>query len=120
MISKATDVESYVREVPADRRAAIEKLRSLCQRNLPGYEECMEYGMPCYRRDGSVEVSFASQKQYVALYVLKSDVVNEFRAALPAPSIGKSCIRFTKPEKMDFDVIERLLRRTVQSKSAPC
>lgn len=120
MKSKASDVESYIAEVPAGRRAAIEKLRSLCKQNLTGYEECIEYGMPGYRRHGVLEVSFASQKQYIALYVMKKDVVDEFRSALPFASIGKGCIRFAKPEAVDFDVLKRLLRRIAESKSGAC
>src|SRR5215471_13870313 len=77
MISRASNVEAYIAEVPADRRAAVEKLRSLCRKTLKAYEECMEYGMPCYKKNGVLEVSFANQKQYVALYVLKKDVVDE-------------------------------------------
>lgn len=120
MTSNATDVQSYLEQVPAERRAAIEKLRSLCQQNLTGYQECMEYGMPCYKRNGMLEVSFASQKQYIALYVMKQDVVDEFRRELSASSIGKGCIRFSKPDRMDFEVLQRLLQRTVESKSTPC
>jgi uncharacterized protein YdhG (YjbR/CyaY superfamily) len=63
MTSKAPDVPTYIEEVPAGRRVAIEKLRSLCRRNLAGYEECMEYGLPGYRRNGVIEVAFASQRQ---------------------------------------------------------
>ena len=51
---------------------------------------------------------------------MKKDVVDEFRSALSAASIGKGCIRFTKPEKIDCDVLKRLLRRIAGSKSAPC
>ena len=120
MTSKATNVESYIAEAPAGRRAAIEKLRGLCRQNLAGYEECIEYGMPGYKRNGMLEVSFASQKQYISLYVMKKDVVDEFRSELPTASIGKGCIRFTKPDKIDFDVLNRLLRRTAESKSRPC
>jgi uncharacterized protein YdhG (YjbR/CyaY superfamily) len=118
--SKAPDVQTYIAEVPAERRAAIQKLRSLCKQNLAGYEECIEYGMPCYKRNGVPEVGFASQKQYIALYVLKKDVVDEFRSALSASDIGKGCIRFRRPDKIDFEVLTRLLRRTADSKSAPC
>jgi uncharacterized protein YdhG (YjbR/CyaY superfamily) len=120
MTSKATSVKSYIKEVPADRRAAIEKLWDLCRQSLTGYEESMAYGMPTYKRNGVPEVAFASQKQYIALYVMKADVVNEFRPALAAASIGKGCIRFSKPAQMDFAVIERLLRRTAKSAPAPC
>ena len=111
MISKATDVASYIEDLPAERRPAIEKLRSLCRQSLKGAEDCMEYGMPAYKRDGKLVFSFASQKQYIALYVGEK-LAEEFRAALPEASCGKGCIRFKKPEHMDFAVIERLLRRT--------
>jgi uncharacterized protein YdhG (YjbR/CyaY superfamily) len=120
MTSKAPDVPSYVAEVPADRRPAIERLRSLCRKHLAGYEECMEYGLPGYKRNGVLEVAFASQKQYIALYILRKEIVDQFRDALSAASIGKGCIRFTKPEKIDFDLLERLLRRNAESNSAPC
>ena len=120
MIDKAPDVATYLKEQPAGRRAAIEKLRSLCRQQLAGYEECMEYGMPCYKRNGTMEVSFASQKQYIALYVMKKDVVDEFRGALAGASIGKGCIRFKKPEQIDFAVVQQLLRRTSESTSQPC
>jgi len=119
MISKATDVATYIEETPAERRAAMEKLRSLCRQNLSGYEECMEFGMPGYKRNGALEVSFASQKQYIALYV-KPTLANEFRGELGAASIGKSCIRFSKPEQIDFDVIARLLRRTGETPPCSC
>lgn len=120
MISKAADVQTYIAELPAERQAGIENLRSLCRQHLVGYEECMEYGMPAYERHGVVEVSYASQKQYIALYVLKKDVLDEFRSALPGSKIGKGCIRFPKPDKIDFDVVKQLLSRTADSKSAPC
>jgi len=119
LTSKATDVASYIQEVPAERRAAIEKLRTLCRKNLTGYEECMEFGMPGYKRNGSLELSFASQKQYIALYV-KPILADEFRAELGAASIGKSCIRFTKPEQIDFAVITKLLRRTEATPPCSC
>jgi uncharacterized protein YdhG (YjbR/CyaY superfamily) len=117
MTSKAADVACYIAELPADRRAAMEKLRDLCRQHLKGFEECMEYGMPGYKRNGALELSVASQKQYIALY-MKPDVVNEFRGALKTASIGKSCVRFRKPEQIDFETIAQMLRRT--EATAPC
>jgi uncharacterized protein YdhG (YjbR/CyaY superfamily) len=120
MISRAADVTTYVAEVCAERRPGIQKLRRLCRNILEGYEECMEYGLPCYKKGGALEISFASQKQYIALYVLKKDVIDEFRGALPGASIGKGCIRFKKPESIDWTIVERILRRNVGSAGSPC
>jgi len=114
--SPASDVEAYIAQAPADRRAAIEQLRNLCRRNLAGYKECIEYGM----RNGAVEVAFASQKQYIAVYMLNKSVLDEFRGELAASSIGRGCLRFKKPEQIDFKVLGKLLRATARSKRRPC
>jgi uncharacterized protein YdhG (YjbR/CyaY superfamily) len=116
MKSQAADVQTYIAEVPAERREAITKLRILCRHHLIGYEECIDYGMPCYKRDGVLDVSFASQKQYIALYIQKIATVEAFRDLLPTASIGKSCIRFANPNKIDFAVLKQLLRRTAKSR----
>lgn len=80
----------------------------------------MEYGMPSYKKDGVVEVAFASQANYISLYILKKEVVDAHRDALVGASIGKGCIRFRKPEVTDFAVIESLLVGTVRSSASPC
>jgi hypothetical protein len=52
MISKAKTVDAWMKEVPPERLAAIQRLREVCRRTLKGYEEGMGYGMPGYRLDG--------------------------------------------------------------------
>lgn len=95
MQSKAADVATYLRQVPETRRAALTTLRDLCLKILVGYEEVMEYGGPCYKRNGAIEVGFASQKNYISLYVLKQQVVDAHRAELVTANIGNGCIRFS-------------------------
>jgi len=116
MISKAANVKEYMADVPEGRRAAITELRNLCKKNLVGFEECMDYGMPCYKRDGVVRFAFASQVQYIALYGCGSPAVKDLRTKLAGSSKGKGCVRFTNPEKIDFAVVGELLRRIAKSK----
>jgi uncharacterized protein YdhG (YjbR/CyaY superfamily) len=117
---KAADVKSYIEQAPPERRGVLEKLRSTCREILKGYEEAIEYGMPAYRVSGVMEVAFASQKQYISLYIMKKDVVDEHRAALAGFSVGKGCIRFKTPESVDFEVVRSLLKGTVESRDLPC
>ena len=120
MQSKATDVASYLAEVPEARRPALEALRDLCRKCLIGYEEGMAYGMPTYSKAGKTEVAFASRKNYISLYGMKAGVVEAHRDELAADSVGKGCIRFSKPEKMDFVVIEKLLVALCESSETAC
>ena len=120
MTSKAATVAEWMKEVPEGRRAALEKLRELCLRTLDGFEEGMAYGMPLYKRPGTdAGIAFNSQKQYISLYCMV-DLVDEFRPQFPGASIGTCCVRFTKPEKIDFAVVERLLRRTAEAAATDC
>lgn len=49
MQSKAATVEQYLAELPEDRRATVQAVRSVILKNLPqGYEEGMQYGMIGY------------------------------------------------------------------------
>lgn len=120
MQSKAKNVDAYMEEVPAERCEALEKLRALCLETLTGYEEGMDYGGPGYKKNGVVEVGFMSQKNYIALYVLKQDALNTHRDLLKGISVGKGCIRYTKPSKIDFDVVKKLLIATRELDSPIC
>ena len=122
MQSIAPDVTAYLEEVPEERRAALTRLRQLCLETLEGYDEGMAYGMPSYAKDGIGEVAFASQRNYISLYILKKEAVDEQRAALAAAKIkvGKGCINFTKPERIPFDIVQALLVATVNSSDEPC
>jgi len=122
MQSKAPTVTEYLLEVPEERKAALARLRDLCRKYLEGFEEAMEYGMPVYKRNGVEEVGFASQKNFIALYILRSDVVKAHAGQLTGKGVshGKGCIRYSKPGRMDFDVIVSLLKATVASKGQVC
>jgi uncharacterized protein YdhG (YjbR/CyaY superfamily) len=113
-------VDEYMDSVPDGRKAALAELRRLCRKILKGYQEQIEYGMPAYNKDGKAEVAFASQKQYISLYIMKTQLVDDHREQLAGLSVGKCCIRFGKPADMDFAVIASLLRATVHSPDAPC
>ena len=120
MQSKAKDVDQYLDEVPAERLDALRKLRQICVVALDGYEESMEYGMPSYSRGGTVEVAFASQKNYISVYILKEEVLNRHRPALKEHNLGKGCVRYSKPEKIDFDIVKQLLADTAASEVEIC
>ena len=62
---------AYLKEVPAERKAALAKLRDPCRAELTAFEEAMEYGGPTHSRNGEVEVGFASQKNFIGLYILR-------------------------------------------------
>ena len=122
MQSSAKTVPAYLKEVPAERRDALKQLRDLCRSTLTGFKESMDYGGPSYSRNGVVEVGFASQKHFIGLYILRTDVMHAHRYMLniPGVTLGKGAIRYSKPEKIDFNVVEKMLRATAESEGEVC
>jgi uncharacterized protein YdhG (YjbR/CyaY superfamily) len=135
MTSTATTVDQYINEAPEERRAALQKLRTIILENLPeGYQECISYGMIGYVVPHSLYpkgyhcspelplpfISFASQKNSINLYhmgIYANPALYEwFMAEYPKYSkqkldIGKSCMRFKKPENIPFELIGELVEK---------
>jgi len=135
MQSKAKTVTQYLAELPADRRKAIEQVRAMIRKHLPkGYEEMMQYGMigyavplklyppgyHCKKDEPLPFLALASQKNNMALYMFclyvderdRAQFQKEYKASGKKLDMGKSCIRFKKPEDLALDVIGRFIART--------
>ncbi|GHG86277.1 iron chaperone [Streptomyces lanatus] len=118
--STADDVDAYLAEVQPERAEALTKLRELCRAELQGFSEDMKYGMPTYQRDGEPEIAFASQRQYISFYLMRTDVRDAFEERLAEQDMGKGCLRFRKPEKIDFELVRDLLRATASGPGPIC
>ena len=134
MQSQAKTVAEYLRELPEDRRRAIQAVRKTILASLDGdYEEGMQYGMigyyvphsvypPGYHCDPRQPLPFAclaSQKNYMSLYLgcmySDSEMSEGFRAAWAKTGkkldMGKSCIRFKKIEDLPLEVIADAIKK---------
>ena len=120
MRSDAATIDEYIAAAPEERREALQLLHRLCREELTGFEEGMRYGMPGYLRGGRVEVGFASQKQYLALYILREAVMEAHAQRLAGLSHGKSCIRFRRAEQIDPETVRSLLGAVVADGGPPC
>lgn len=120
MRSTAATVGSYIAEQPKEWQAALRQLRAACRTHLPDYTESMAYGMASYARHGQMEVAFGKQKRYLSLYVLKQPVFDAHRDRLAGLSLGKGCIRYRRPEQIDWNVVSSLLDHTCASDDVIC
>ena len=136
MKSSATTVQEYYDALPEDRKGPMLALRKTIGKNIPkGFAETLDYGMPGwsvphklypdgYHCDPKIRLPFlslASQKNFIAVYhmgiyadpkLLKwfTDAYAKLAKThdLGKLDMGKSCIRFKKPEKIPFALIGEL------------
>ena len=134
MISKATTVNDYLEELPDGRKEVVSRLVDVIRRNLPaGFSEGMGYGMPAWTVPHSLYppgyhcnpklplpfLNLASQKNYSSIYhmglyggKLLDWFLEEWKSvSAKKPELGKSCLRFKKPEEIPYELIGKLVSK---------
>ncbi|TAE85153.1 MAG: DUF1801 domain-containing protein [Bacteroidetes bacterium] len=135
MAAKATTVKEYLAELPPERLPFMEALRDTILKHLPkGFKEEMSYGMIGYVVPHSIYpagyhcdpklplpfISIASQKNFIALYHMgiyaSPTLLKWFTDEYPKHSktkldMGKSCIRFKKPQDIPLPLIAELIKK---------
>ena len=128
-------IESILAKVPEDRKEAFTKLHQTIVSNLPkGFEPGISYGMlgyvvphhlypagyHCKPSEPLPFVSIASQKNSINFYHMgiyaDATMLDWFVAEYPKHSkqkldMGKSCIRFKKPDQIPFELIGQLMQK---------
>lgn len=118
--SDADDVDAYLALAPEGRRAVLNEMRDACRTLLAGFDESMRYGMPAYSRDGVAEIAWASQKRYISLYVMRTEVLSAHRGQLADLDVGQGCIRYRSPAAVDFTVVRSMLAAVAASQGPVC
>ncbi|MBU6341234.1 MAG: DUF1801 domain-containing protein [Bacteroidetes bacterium] len=127
--------DAYIAALPSERQAPMEALRKVIRENLPaGFEETINYGMIGYVVPHSLFpsgyhcspeqplpfVNIASQKNFIAIYHMglyaDASLLRWFTEEYPKYvqtklDMGKSCIRFKKPEQIPFALIGELMQK---------
>jgi hypothetical protein len=129
--SAAKTVAEYLAELPADRRTALEAVRTVILQHLPaGYEETMQFGMisyviplsrypHTYNGQALPVAALASQKNYMSLYLMAvyghkpTDewFHQQWAASGKKLDMGKSCVRFKSVDDLPLDVIGKTIAR---------
>jgi uncharacterized protein YdhG (YjbR/CyaY superfamily) len=132
---EADHVADYLSKVPEERKTAMQRLYETVKDNLPeGFEEGISYGMmgwnvpletypPGYHCTPGEPLPFlgiASQKNFIAFYHMgmyaDKELHDWFVAEYPKHSkrkldMGKSCIRFKKPDEIPFELMGELVKK---------
>ncbi len=130
--TSVTSVEDYIAQLPEDRQAAINKLRKAIKKNLPkGFREVISYGMIGYVVPHTLYpkgyhcnpelplpfINIASQKNFIAIYHMglyaDKKLLGWFTEAYAQQAtakldMGKSCIRFKKPDTIPYSLLGEL------------
>ncbi|MGY2733787.1 DUF1801 domain-containing protein [Sphingomonas sp. UYP23] len=114
--SSALTVDQYFADLDPNRLEAMCRLREECRSRLKGWEERMQWGMPGYGpAQSDALISFDDKNGYLSVFIPKS-TISCHRKFVKGASFGMGCIRYPRPDLIDFDVLGAMLSSSFRAK----
>ena len=104
----AGTVTAWLEALPADRRAALSKLREMIEHAAPKVKGTMQYGTPSWHLKGPL-FAMSSQKSYMEILVGEPDLVAKRKKTLGDVEVGTASVRFKRIADLNLDEVAALL-----------
>ena len=109
-------IDDYLSTLSAEPRATLQKLRKDIKSAAPGAEECIAYGIPTFRVNGKMLVSFGAHAKHCAFYP-GAQPIREHKDALMGYDTEKGTIRFDPARPLPTTLVRKLVKTRLASLS---
>jgi uncharacterized protein YdhG (YjbR/CyaY superfamily) len=111
-------VDDYIDAQPLSARSALEQVRRIIRKALPGAEEVISYNIPAYKQDGERVIFFAGFKEHFSLYPVKADIVAAMTNELARYEKRTGTVRFPLDERVPAKLIARIVKLRAKQAAA--
>ena len=101
----------YLAALSADKHRALEKLRKEIAAAAPKAEECISYGIPGFRLNGKLLVSYGAGAKHCAFY--PGSIVQQFKKELKDYDTAKGTIRFAADEPLPGTLVRKIVKARI-------
>jgi len=102
-------VDIYLAALPADKRAALEKIRAMIKAAAPKAEEGISYGIPTFKLHGRMLGSYGAAAKHCALY----GFVGANKELVKDYSTSPGTIRFSTDKLLPASLVKALVKEQV-------
>jgi uncharacterized protein YdhG (YjbR/CyaY superfamily) len=113
MRGKPKTIDEYLAGVSGEQRAALDQLRSLLRALLPKAEECISYGLPAFRLDGSVVAGFAATKKGCSYYPFSGRTLKTLADELQGYTMTAGALHFAAAKQLPRGLVRKLLKTRI-------
>ena len=115
--ARDTAIDEHLAGFPAPQRRALASIRTSLCRLLPGADEVIAWGMPSYRVDGDIVLSFSGFSDHNSLFP-GAGVVKAMRDALPDYAMTKGTIHLPRDSAPSPAVLRMIVRTRIDEINA--
>lgn len=113
----ASEVEKYLAKVPSEHRATLEQLRKTIKAAAPKAVEVISYGIPTFKLDGRMLVSYAAFKEHCSFFPGAAPI-KAHEAALKSYVTSKGTIRFPISKPLPAALVKKLVKTRIDENDA--
>ena len=118
MKRKVETINEYLAAVPADKRAALERLRKAIRAAAPNAEECISYRLPAFRLDGRMLVAFGAAANHCAFYPMSAETLKPYKEGLKGYQTSAGTIRFQPEKPLPAMLVRKLVKARIAENAA--
>ena len=109
--TEAKDHDDYLAKVSDDKRRALGKLRKDIKAAAPKAEECISYGVPGFRLNGKLLVSYGAASKHCAFY--PGATIQRLKKELKDYDTSKGTIRFPADEPLPTALVRKIVKARI-------
>jgi uncharacterized protein YdhG (YjbR/CyaY superfamily) len=105
----------YLAALSAEKHRALEKLRREIAAAAPKAEECISYGVPGFRLNGKLLVSYGAGAKHCAFY--PGSIVQQFKNELKDYDTAKGTIRFSPDQPLPSALVRKIVKARIAQRN---
>ena len=113
--AKPMTIDEYLAALSNDKRAALERLRTIIRAAAPRAEECISYQLPAFRLDGKWLVGFGAAANHCAIYGVVGSHKDELK---DYDTSGRGTIRFQADKPLPATLVRKLVKARIARNAA--
>jgi uncharacterized protein YdhG (YjbR/CyaY superfamily) len=107
-------IDEYLAGLDKPSRTTLENLRQTILGIVPGAEECISYGMPAFRLEGTVIAGFAAFKNHLAYLPHSGSVLGELSDELTGYKSTPGSLHFPIDKPLPKALVKKLIATRVK------
>jgi len=99
----------YLSQVEEPKKTTLQQLRASIHAVIPHAEECISYGMPAFKVNGSVVAGFAAFKNHLSYLPHSGSVFEQLSDELAGYAVSKGALRFPIDRPLPDSLVKKLV-----------
>ena len=119
MAKRPRTIDEYLSGLQADQRTALQKLRLAVHAAAPKAEECIAWGMPGFRMDGTCFLTFRATAKHCSLHPMSGLTIAAHSADLAGYDTSPGTIRFQPAKPLPASLVRKLVKTRLAERGQP-